>query len=47
MESKHELKATDIKNHTCYYFDCVIREIVIDFDILLEEKSYKNKYENI
>ena len=28
MESKHELKATDIKNHTCYYFDCVIRIIM-------------------
>ena len=47
MESKDELKETDIKNCTCYYFDDITRVRDIDFiDILLYEKSYK-KYENI
>ena len=41
MESKDELKETDIKNRTCYYFDDIIRDIDIDFNnILLDEKSY-------
>ena len=36
------------KNRTCYYFDDMIRDLHIDFDnILLDEKSYKNRYENI
>ena len=48
MESKDELKEVDIKNRTCYYFDDMIRDLHIDFDnILLDEKSYKNRYENI
>ena len=47
MESKDELKETDIKNRTCYYFDDVMRATDIDFiDILLYEKLYKT-YENI
>ena len=47
MESKDELKETDIKNCTCYYFDDVMRATDIDFiDILLYEKLYKT-YENI
>ena len=25
MESKDELKEIDFKNHTCYYFDDIIR----------------------
>ena len=25
MESKNELKQINIKNHTCYYFDDIIR----------------------
>ena len=48
MESKDELKEIDFKNRTCYYFDDIIRDLDIDFDnILLDEKSYKNKHENI
>ena len=40
MESKGELKETDIKNLTCYYFDD--RDIDTDFsNVLLNEKSYK------
>ena len=27
MESKDELKETDIKNRTCYYFDDIMRVI--------------------
>ena len=47
MESKDELKETDIKNRTCYCFDDITRVIDIDFnDILLNKKSYKT-YENI
>ena len=42
MESKDELKETDIKNCTCYYFDEIMRIIDIDFsDILLKEKHTK------
>ena len=52
MESKDKLKETDIKNRTCYYFDNIMRawdmDINIDFSgILLDEKLYKEKYENI
>ena len=50
MESKDELKEIDIKNRTCYYFDDIIRfwDKDIDFfDILLEEKLYKEKCGNI
>ena len=49
MERKVELKKNDI-NHTCYYFDDIIRfwDRGIDFsDILLDEKLYKEKYKNI
>ena len=42
MKRNDELKETDIKNHTCYYFDDIIRVSIIDFgDILLDEKLYK------
>ena len=50
MESKDELKEIDIKNCTYYSFNDVIRfrDRHIDFsDILLDEKLYKEKYENI
>ena len=30
MESKNELKETDIKNRTCYYFDNIMRAWDID-----------------
>ena len=47
MESKDELKQTDIKNRTCYYFDNIMRVIDINFsNILWNEKSYKT-YERI
>ena len=42
MESKDELKETDMKNRTCYYFDDIMAVTDIYFsDILLDEKSYK------
>ena len=50
MESKDELKEIDIKNCTCYYFDDTMRVWDRDIrfsDILLDEKLYKDKYENI
>ena len=38
MESKDELKETDIKNCTCYYFDDVMRATDIDFiDIIIRK----------
>ena len=42
MESKDELKETDMKNRTCYYFDDImtVTDIYVS-DILLDEKSYK------
>ena len=46
MESEDEQKEVEIKNHTCYYFDFIMRFIDIDFsDILLNKKLYKT-YEN-
>ena len=50
MESKEELKKIDIKNRMCYYFDDIIRlwdTNIYSIDILLDEKLYKEKYENI
>ena len=48
MESKDELEDTDIKKGICYHFDEIIRDLAIKFEnVLLHEKSYKNKYENI
>ena len=44
------LKKRYIKNRTCYYFDDIIRfwDSHIGFsDISLDEKLYKEKYENI
>ena len=41
MDNKYELIETDIKNHTRYYFDDImrVRGTDIDFsDILLDEK---------
>ena len=43
MDSNDELKNTDIKNLTCYYFDDIIK--IADFNLdnsLKEEKSYNN-----
>ena len=51
MESKDEFDTDiDIKNCTYYYFDDLVRVRVrdIDFsDILIDQKLYKKKYENI
>ena len=50
MESKDELKETDNKNRTCYYFDDIIRARNRDSyltDILLDETLYKENHEMI
>ena len=47
MESNDELKEIGFENHTCYYFDDIMRVIDINFNnISLNEKPYKT-YENI
>ena len=41
MESKIELKETDIKNRKCYYyFDDIMTVRDVYFDVLLDKKSY-------
>ena len=48
MEIKNELKEIDVKNRACYYFDDTMRVGYFGFDnILLDENSCKNSYENI
>ena len=43
MESKNELKETDVKSRTCYYFDDIMRNLdVYSGDILLDEKYIKH-----
>ena len=43
MGTKDELKEIDIKNHTCYYFDDIMKVRDIGSgNILLDEKLYKN-----
>ena len=43
MESNDEVKGIDIKNHTCCYFNNIMRVADIKFyKTLLEEKSYEN-----
>ena len=43
MENNDELKETNIKNRTCYYFDDIIRFEDFDLDnIFIDEKSYEN-----
>ena len=42
MEKNNELKKVDIKNHTCYYLDYIIKIEDFCFDILLDEKSNEN-----
>ena len=42
-ESAEKLKEIDTENHTCYYFDDIIKIEDFDLDnILIDEKSYKN-----
>ena len=45
METKDELKEIYIKNHTCYYFDNIIRfwDIGIDFDDISFDKKLYNE----
>ena len=43
MGTKDELKEIDIKNRVCYYFDDIITDRDINFDILLDQKLYKKK----
>ena len=43
MESKIELKEIDIKICTCYYFGDIIKDLDIDFDNILLDKSYIKK----
>ena len=40
MNSSDELKETDIKNRTCYYFVDINK--IEDFNIEIAEKSYEN-----
>ena len=50
MESKSKLKEIDIKNRMCFYFDDIVKfcDRDIEFsDILLDEKLYKEKRENV
>ena len=43
IDSNDELKETNIKNHTCYCFDDIIKTKDFDFvSILLDEESYIN-----
>ena len=43
MQSNNKLKEINIKKHTCYYFDDIVKFIDVDLDdILIDEKSYKN-----
>ena len=42
MESKDELKETDIKNRVCDYFDDIITDIDNFSNILLHKKLYEN-----
>ena len=43
METNDKSKEINIKNHTCYYFDDVIKFYDFDLDnILIDQKSYEN-----
>ena len=42
MESKCELKETDIKNRVCYHFDDRTKDRDIDFNDILLDETYKN-----
>ena len=40
MESTNKLKEINVKNHSCYYFDDIIKFEDFDLDdILIDEKS--------
>ena len=40
----NELKETDIKNRTCYYFDDIIKLEDLDFDDILIDQKLIPKY---
>ena len=40
----NELKETDIKNRTCYYFDDIIKLEDLDFDDILIDQNLIPKY---
>ena len=43
MESNDKLREINIKKHTCYYFDNIIKIEDFDLDnILIDEKLYEN-----
>ena len=43
IDSNDELKETDIKNRTCYYFDDITKIENFNLDsILIDVKSYEN-----
>ena len=43
IESNGKLKEINIKNHTCYYLDDIIKIDNFDLDnILINQKSYEN-----
>ena len=42
MESNDILKEVNTKNCTCNYFNDIIKIKDFDFDISIDEKSYKN-----
>ena len=41
MESRNELKETDIKNRTCYSFDDISKARDIDSSYILSEKKHE------
>ena len=43
MNNNDKWKEIDIKNHTCYYFDGIIKIEDFNLDnILIDEKSFEN-----
>ena len=46
-QSNNEFKEIDINDQTCFHFNDIMRVGDFDFDILLDEKLYKNLNKNI
>ena len=42
MKSNDKIKEININNHTCYYFDHIIKIEVFDVNIFLDQKSHGN-----
>ena len=47
IESKNELKETDIKNCMCYYFDDIIKDVDIYFSDFYQTKNYMKIFQFI